>query len=60
MLENYKNIHGRYQEGGESLKNEISRRLIAEQELKLVQKRNVSRLLFRNVLKKESKDIFTF
>jgi len=34
MLENYKNIHGRYQEGGENLKNEISRRLQAEQELK--------------------------
>jgi hypothetical protein len=29
MLENYKNIHGRYQEGGESLKNEISRRMQA-------------------------------
>jgi hypothetical protein len=47
MLESYKSIQNKYQEGGESLRTEIMRRVKAEEELVKAQQRNVNTYLVR-------------
>ncbi len=53
MLESYKSIQNKYQEGGESLRVEVMRRVKAEEELAKVQQRNVNAYLVRRDWKKE-------
>ena len=57
MLENFKSIQLKNEEGNDTLKNQMVRRMEAEEKLRKVEQRNVKQNLFRSFLRRESRDI---